>query len=125
MDDSDTNRAVIGALLAKVGFVIESAPGGAEAVAAVAGAPEPQDAVLMDVAMPEVDGITATTRIRALDSTRAEIPIIAVTAHTAPEDRRRCFAAGMNGFVEKPVRRTDLLNALHAVLEPAGHRIGH
>lgn len=125
VDDSDTNRAVISALLAKVGFVVETAAGGAEGVAAVIGAPEPQDAVLMDVAMPEVDGIEATARIRALDSSRAETPIIAVTAHTAPEDRRRCFAAGMDDFVEKPVRRADLLGALHAALEPASRRIGH
>jgi CheY-like chemotaxis protein len=118
VDDSATNRMVVAGLLAKAGFSVETANGGAEAVEAVAQAPVPPEAVLMDVAMPDMDGLTATATIRRLGDERARIPIIAVTANALPEDRVRCLAAGMNDYLTKPVRRADLLGALERWLAP-------
>jgi len=118
VDDSATNRIVIAGLLRKSGFSVETAEGGAEAIAAVADSAMPFDAVLMDVAMPDVDGLAATRAIRAMAGPRGRIPIIAVTAHGFDEDRARCLAAGMNEHVVKPVRRADLLAALERWLEP-------
>lgn len=119
VDDSATNRMVTAGLLSKVGFSVEMATGGAEAVAAVAQASVPPEAVLMDVAMPDVDGIAATETIRSLSGDRGRIPIIAVTANANPDDRSRCLAAGMNDYVTKPVRRADLLAALERWLTPS------
>lgn len=118
VDDSATNRMVVAGLLAKAGFSVETANGGVEAVEAVAQAPVPPEAVLMDVAMPDMDGLTATATIRRLGDERARIPIIAVTANALPEDRVRCLAAGMNDYLTKPVRRADLLGALERWLAP-------
>ncbi|MBY6263190.1 response regulator [Azospirillum sp. 412522] len=118
VDDSATNRMVVAGLLAKAGFSVETANGGVEAVEAVAQAPTPPEAVLMDVAMPDMDGLTATATIRRLGDERARIPIIAVTANAQPEDRVRCLAAGMNDYLTKPVRRADLLGALERWLAP-------
>ncbi|KAA0594104.1 CheY-like chemotaxis protein [Azospirillum lipoferum] len=118
VDDSATNRMVVAGLLAKAGFSVETATGGAEAVEAVAQAPVPPEAVLMDVAMPDMDGVAATTTIRSLGDERARIPIIAVTANAQPEDRLRCLSAGMNDYLTKPVRRADLLGALERWLAP-------
>ncbi|WP_247877276.1 response regulator [Azospirillum brasilense] len=119
VDDSPTNRLLTAALMRKVGFTVDTADGGAEAVASVATAEAPYDAVLMDVAMPEVDGIAATLAIRAMTNSRATVPIIAVTAHGFAEDRDRCVFAGMNDYVPKPVRRPELLAALRRWLEPS------
>ncbi|WP_188262755.1 response regulator [Azospirillum tabaci] len=118
VDDSPTNRLLTAALMRKAGFTVDTADGGAEAVTSVATAKAPYDAVLMDVAMPEVDGIAATLAIRAMTGPRAAVPIIAVTAHGFAEDRDRCVFAGMNDYVPKPVRRPELLAALKRWLDP-------
>ncbi|WP_286192254.1 response regulator [Roseomonas genomospecies 6] len=124
VDDSPTNRILTAALMRKVGFSVDTADGGAEAIASVASADVPYDAVLMDVAMPEVDGIAATRAIRAMPGPRATVPIIAVTAHGFAEDRDRCMIAGMNDYVLKPVRRPELLSALARWLEPVARENG-
>jgi len=59
-----------------------------------------------------IDGLSATASIRSLDGERGRVPIIAVTANAQPDDRDRCLDAGMNDYVTKPVRRSDLLAAL-------------
>ncbi|MBK3777106.1 response regulator [Azospirillum sp. YIM DDC1] len=120
VDDSPTNRLLTAALMRKAGFTVDTADGGAEAITTVTMAETPYDAVLMDVAMPEVDGIAATLAIRAMTGPRAAVPIIAVTAHGFAEDRDRCVFAGMNDYVPKPVRRPELLAALKRWLEPGG-----
>jgi signal transduction histidine kinase/CheY-like chemotaxis protein len=76
------------------------------------------DVVLMDVQLPEMDGLEATAEIRARESgTGRRIPIIAMTAYDHADDRKACLAAGMDDYVSKPVRRDDLLAALARVLE--------
>jgi len=68
--------------------------------------------ICMDMRMPEMDGLAATRAIRALGGQLATVPIIALTANAFPEDVAACFAAGMTGFVAKPVRKETLLAAL-------------
>lgn len=110
VDDSATNRIIAAALLRKAGFAATLANGGAEGVRLMT--EQPFDAVLMDVAMPEVDGLAATAAIRTLPVPQAGVPIIAMTAHAFPEDRDRCLAAGMDDYLAKPFHTLDLLEAL-------------
>lgn len=110
VDDSATNRTIAAALLRKAGLTAILADGGAQALRLIG--EESFDAVLMDVAMPEVDGLAATAAIRALPQPLAGVPIIAMTAHGFPEDRQRCLSAGMDDYVAKPFQTVDLLDAL-------------
>jgi len=69
------------------------------------------DLVLMDVQMPEMDGIEATRAIRESEAlTGAHIPIVALTAHAMKSDQDRCVAAGMDGYISKPIQAADLLH---------------
>jgi CheY-like chemotaxis protein len=79
------------------------------------------DLVLMDVQMPEMDGLAATRAIRqAEDGTGDHLPILGVTAHAMKGDRERCLAAGMDGYVPKPIRPGPLFAAIRAILERQG-----
>jgi CheY-like chemotaxis protein/anti-sigma regulatory factor (Ser/Thr protein kinase) len=122
-EDNDINALLARALLVKLGHRPTMAKNGAIAVeswlaAQVSG--EPYDLVLMDVNMPEVDGIEATRRIRATESERSasRTPIIALTANAFDEDRDACVNAGMDGFLPKPLDRERLEAAL-AMVRPA------
>src|SRR5262249_42967792 len=81
------------------------------------------DVVLMDVQMPEMDGLEASRAIRQLEAAgeipTGHIPIIAMTAHALSGDRERCLASGMDGYVSKPVRATQLLEAIGHALSVA------
>jgi CheY-like chemotaxis protein len=66
----------------------------------------------MDIEMPDMDGLEVTSRIRAMASPKGEIPIVAMTAHSMEGDRETFLAAGMNGYVAKPVREEALSGAL-------------
>jgi CheY-like chemotaxis protein/HPt (histidine-containing phosphotransfer) domain-containing protein len=74
------------------------------------------DVVIMDLRMPEMDGLEATRAIRALNGPRSSVPIIALTANAFADDIKACDDAGMNGFVAKPVRKKALLETLTKVL---------
>ncbi len=122
-EDNDINALLARALLVKLGHRPTMAKNGAIAVeswlaAQVSG--EPYDLVLMDVNMPEMDGIAATRRIRSAESERSapRSPIIALTANAFDEDRDACVAAGMDGFLAKPLDR-ERLEALLATVRPA------
>jgi CheY-like chemotaxis protein len=77
------------------------------------------DLVLMDVQMPEMDGLEATAAIRAQEqTTHTHLPILAMTAHAMKGDRERCVAAGMDGYVTKPLQVTELFTAVEGVSSP-------
>ena len=103
VDDNRVNQQMAGAMLDRLGLPYECASNGAEAVSRVASVDF--SLVLMDMEMPEMDGVTATRAIREaeLGQGRNPLPIIAMTANAMQEDRERCFAAGMNGYLSKPV----------------------
>jgi len=116
-EDNRVNQAVATRLLQRRGHVIVVANNGKEALSLL----EDQsfDLVLMDVQMPEMDGITATAEIRRREeSTERHIPIIAMTAHAMKGDRERCIAAGMDGYVSKPVNGNELAKTIELVLNP-------
>lgn len=103
VDDSRTNRMLALSILQRMGYRVDAVDSGEAAVAAVGQGD--YRAVLMDVWMPEMDGLMATAAIRALPAPACDIPIIAMTADSDDEDRRRCLAAGMNDYLSKPIDR--------------------
>ncbi|TRD20675.1 hybrid sensor histidine kinase/response regulator [Palleronia caenipelagi] len=111
-DDNDINRLVLRELLMEMGHEVVEATDGNEAVAFAEEARF--DAILMDIAMPGLNGHEATRQIRAGSGPNTDVPIIAVTAHALPEHRERYLAAGMTDCVTKPLDREDLVWALGA-----------
>ncbi len=101
-EDNQINLQIIERILRRYGVTIESASNGREAVDKALAPDAHFDAVLMDVQMPEMDGMEATRLIRRrLDAT--QLPIIAMTAHAMEDDRRQCLDAGMNDHIPKPI----------------------
>ncbi|MCO7522387.1 MULTISPECIES: ATP-binding protein [unclassified Pseudomonas] len=109
VEDNPVNQSVIEAMLRSLGFEVKLAMDGAQAIDLVS--QQPFAAVLMDCRLPQVDGFEATRRIRLLPQA-AELPIIALTASALEGDRERCLAAGMNDYLSKPFKRTDLQRIL-------------
>ncbi|OYD86244.1 PAS-domain containing protein [Azospirillum brasilense] len=115
VEDSPTNQMVAALLLRGAGHRVDIANNGREALEAVeaaAAGPSPYGLILMDLAMPEMDGLTATRRLRGLPPPAGTVPIIAMTADAMDSDRERCLAAGMNGHVAKPIDRVHLLETV-------------
>jgi PAS domain S-box-containing protein len=112
-EDNAMNQKVALRLLEQLGYRADVATNGLEAIEALER--KPYDVVLMDVQMPELDGLDATRRIceRWPEETRPRI--IAMTANALPEDREACFEAGMNDYVAKPIRAEELVAALKRV----------
>lgn len=115
VDDNELNRRMLAAMLGLWPVSVAWAVNGAEALDCLSR--EPFDIVLMDVQMPVMDGLTATRRLRASAGPNQHVPVIALTANARPEDRAQCNAAGMNGFVAKPISASDLMQALIACTE--------
>ncbi len=117
-EDNEINALLARALLSRLGHRPTVATSGAQAVdawLAARAAGEPYDLVLMDVHMPDLDGIAATRRIRAAEAAAGDrrTPIIALTANAFGEDRDACLAAGMDAFLTKPLDRERLADALN------------
>jgi len=109
-EDNPTNQFVAATLLEEVGVHADIVGDGLEAVASATR--YPYDLILMDMLMPEMDGIEATRAIRAKGGVLATVPIIALTASAFDEDVRSCLDAGMNDFIPKPIVREQLLAAM-------------
>ncbi|MFI5378340.1 MAG: response regulator [Tepidisphaerales bacterium] len=111
-EDNITNQQVAVGILKKLGLHADAVANGCEAIKALQTIP--YDLVLMDVQMPEMDGLEATRQIRSLQSAgnNHAVPIIAMTAHAMSGDREKCLGAGMNDYVSKPVSAQALAAAL-------------
>lgn len=119
VEDHEINRQVATELLQKLGLRVTVACNGLEALDRVRS--RDFDLVLMDIQMPEMDGITATREIRKMDRPgTAHLPVIAMTAHAMSGDREKSLNAGMNDHVTKPIDPDDLLRALKRWLPAAG-----
>jgi len=117
VDDNAVNLQVVEGLLTRVGHRVGAVTGGQAAIDAIqAEANGKYDVVLMDVQMPEMDGMTATRLIRALPSPRAAVPVIALTAHASNSSRDVCLNAGMNGFIIKPANVARMQQEIATVL---------
>jgi len=114
-DDSATNRFLAARILEKRGHRVVEVGDGTAAVGAVA--TNDFDVVLMDVQMPEMDGIEATRAIRETErgTGAAPVPIIALTAHVMASDREACLAAGMDGYLAKPFSAEQLVSCVETM----------
>ena len=113
-EDNPVNRTLVTKLLQKRGHRITGVENGRAAVEATADTPF--DAVLMDLQMPEMNGVEATNAIRSREMTcGGHVPIIALTAHAMQGDRERCLAAGMDGYLAKPIDVNALILAVEGI----------
>ena len=120
-EDNSVNQLVAVRTLEKMGHSVVVANNGAEAIDAL----DRQyfDFVLMDIQMPEIDGLTATRLIREKEQiSKTHMPIIAMTAHTMKGDRERCLDSGMDGYVSKPVVRKELEDAIQQIIQGSYQR---
>ena len=116
VEDMDDNRAIYVALLVHHGYrVLEAIDGLAGVAVARSEAP---DLILMDIALPKLDGWAATAEIKS-DPKLSHIPIIVITAHTRPEDRERAFEAGCSAFLIKPVEPRRVLDEVQKFIGKA------
>jgi signal transduction histidine kinase/DNA-binding response OmpR family regulator len=102
-EDNPVNRKLAKMMLTRAGYRLEIATNGREAVDMFTAEPDKYNLILMDVHMPDMDGLQAVREIRAKGFN--DIPVIAVTADVMTEDREKCLAAGMNDYISKPIKR--------------------
>jgi CheY-like chemotaxis protein/HPt (histidine-containing phosphotransfer) domain-containing protein len=110
VEDNEVNRMVAQEMLSQAGHAVTEARDGMAGIAAAA--ERRFDLILMDISMPGMDGVEATEAIRAGNGASKNSPIVALTAHALPEDRRRFADAGMQDVIVKPLRRPELLSAV-------------
>ena len=123
VDDSEINLEVAAGLLQREGARVCLARTGREALDALRATPDAFDAVLMDLQMPEMDGLEATRRVRS-ELGLAELPIIALTAGALAEERQLAFAAGMDAFLTKPLDPERLVRTVHDCVHKAAGASG-
>lgn len=125
VDDNKMNRKMLGAILAHEGMTFDEAADGAAAVQAYTNAPDRKyDCVLMDIRMPEVDGIEATAEIRnSAKPDAVTIPIIVVSANGFPEDRKRAKEAGIDSYRTKPIDKEKLFQTIRELVIKNGKKI--
>ena len=116
-EDNPVNQRIALRILEKEGYSVTLACNGKAALSALNEGKF--DLLLMDVQMPEMDGLEATLAIRENEkSTGQHIPIVAMTAHAMKGDRERCCAAGMDGYISKPIHSRDLLELVRTLVQP-------
>jgi CheY-like chemotaxis protein/HPt (histidine-containing phosphotransfer) domain-containing protein len=121
VEDNEVNQQLAVRLLRRRGHAVTVSADGRDAVDLFAAQPGAFDLVLMDVQMPRLDGFAATASIRKLErDAPRRTPIVAMTAHAMQGDRERCLAAGMDGYVSKPIEVGELLEAIDAAVGTAG-----
>lgn len=112
-EDNELNAEIAETVLEETGIKVKHVEDGIQCIEELKKMPEKYyDVILMDVQMPNMDGYTATEKIRHLDDSRAEIPIIAMTANAYDEDRRKAQEAGMDGFLAKPLDVDEMMRLL-------------
>ena len=117
VEDVEINREIVLALLEPTHLEIDCAVNGREAVRMFSESPDKYKMIFMDIQMPEMDGYTAARNIRAINNERAkDIPIIAMTANVFKEDIDKCFEAGMNAHIGKPLDFDEVLKVLSTYL---------
>jgi CheY-like chemotaxis protein len=109
-EDNPVNQRLATLMLTKAGYQVEAAGDGREAVECYTQAPERFDLILMDIQMPQWDGLQATRAIR--EKGFSSVPIIAMTANAMQGDREMCLAAGMDDYITKPIRREQVFEIL-------------
>jgi len=116
-EDNPVNQVVATRLLEKRGHTVVAVGNGREALDALDN--DTFDLALLDLQMPEMDGLQAVSLIRQREEAggRARLPIIALTAHAMRGDRERCLTAGMDGYITKPINKTELLATIESVLQ--------
>lgn len=117
-EDNELNAEIAETVLEETGIKVKHVEDGIQCIEELKKMPEKYyDVILMDVQMPNMDGYTATQRIRDLDGSRAEIPIIAMTANAYDEDRRKAQEAGMDGFLAKPLDVDEMMRLLAQIIK--------
>ena len=115
VEDNPINQKVASRVLERAGHCVTIAGNGVEAIDQVSG--RDFDLVLMDVMMPEMDGLTATVAIREREQgTDRHLPIVALTANAMEGDREKCLDAGMDGYVSKPIQMSILFEEIRRAL---------
>lgn len=117
-EDNELNAEIAETVLEETGIKVKHVEDGIQCIEELKKMPEKYyDVILMDVQMPNMDGYTATQRIRDLDDSRAEIPIIAMTANAYDEDRRKAQEAGMDGFLAKPLDVDEMMRLMAQIIK--------
>jgi CheY-like chemotaxis protein len=115
-EDTLANQKLVRAILEKRGHAVGVVHNGSEALEVLK--QRDYDVILMDVQMPVMDGLQAAAAIRGLAKlSQAQIPIIAMTAHTMPGDKERCLAAGMDAYLSKPINSQKLIDMLEFAMQ--------
>jgi CheY-like chemotaxis protein len=121
VEDNEVNQLVASRILKKAGLSVSIANNGLEALEMIQAAP--YDLVLMDIQMPEMDGLEATRSIRRMEAFRS-LPIVAMTAHAMSGDRELSLQSGMNDHVNKPIDVNELFKAIARWLPPDSGKVG-
>ncbi len=111
VEDNEDNMYLIGFIIKKRGYHVIEAINGQKGVELAAG--EKPDLILMDIQLPDFDGLETTRRIRKLDS---EVPIIALTSYAMAGDKQKALQAGCNGYIEKPINPDTIMDEIEKYL---------
>ena len=124
VEDNVVNQKVVMAILRKKGYVIDVANDGREALAKLEAATQSYDVVLMDIQMPVMDGLETTREIRK-NPRWDRLPVVAMTAHAMNGDKERCFQAGMDSYVSKPIQPAHLISVIekHLTEQDSSNRL--
>ena len=115
-EDNEMNQKLVLMYLTKYDVIIDLAENGYQAIKAAKS--NEYDLILMDIQMPEVDGLEASTEIRKIEGIKGLVPIIAMTAHAFKEEIENCFNAGMNAHISKPINKEAFLTLISSLVHP-------